>query len=118
MITALGAIYAAGMGLTGFFLFRHYSPRITRWIRSNPPRSVEDWVFVPILIPIGMTVCVVGLWAGSLLWPMTAFIGWRSRRERIALAAAAEIEEERLLLEDIRDSTRGRDDYPSAPHVR
>ncbi len=102
MIATLEAIYAAGGTLTGLLLIKYFGPRFVRWIASNPPRSVEDWVFVPVLIPIGVTLCIFGLTMGSFLWPMTAIVAWRSRQERISLEAAAEIEEDRLLLEDVR----------------
>jgi len=72
------------------------------WIVRNRPRTVEDWVFAPVLAFFGGLAVVSGFFAAVVGWPLTLVVIARERRFRRERRAAAAAEEERELLEEVR----------------
>ena len=100
LITVLGISYTGAALTMAGFLALIFGPKVLRWIVRNPPETLEDWLLLPLVGFFALFGGMLGLWAASLLWPVTTVALFRdARRKRLELHEAEAEEFESLLVE-------------------
>jgi hypothetical protein len=111
----LGGFYGIGAALTGLRLALRFIPRIRKWLRENPPRTLQDRVGI---VFSGFFAVALPLVAGCLLWPATWFFLPRWDMWKTAALDTDTRREVTSLLEEAREERGETAEIPPQSHKR
>ena len=104
----LELLYAVGASLTAVFLSFVYGPKLLRYFFRHLPKTVLEWLILPVTATVILFVATLGMGFATLLWPLTAGIILREYLHKRERALEAQTEEYEGLLDQIREDRRSR----------
>lgn len=101
------ALYVTGAAGTVAYLAVLTSRRLPGWVWAHRPRTVGEWLLVPVEVWLGFLVAILIMMVTFIGWPAVLSVVIFVEKRRRAQRRALEEEEEEALLQEVR-SLRGR----------
>lgn len=107
LLTLLGGLYATGAAITVTYLIVRAPRWALRWLSVNRPRTVEDWVFAPVIAMAAVGLAFVTYVAAAFLWPAVAGVIFEEKRRVRGERRLRDAQEEEALFLEGRNAREG-----------